>query len=127
MERDDYERMKRTVTAPELQPLFATAVRKRRGEMRRHGMGISSTRSTRVLKTVSENLGHKEVDDLLALIGTDDEYWTKMVSPALTVISQPVRQIGKLAGECLLARASGEFEAGQTIVLNPSLIVRAST
>ena len=38
-------------------------------EMRRHGMGISSTRSLKLLKAVAEEMGHKSADDLLALIG----------------------------------------------------------
>ena len=38
-------------------------------EMRRHGMGISSTRSLKLLKAVAEDMGHKSADDLLALIG----------------------------------------------------------
>ena len=39
-------------------------------EMRKHGMGISSSQSVKALKKVSEELGHKSPDDLLALIGT---------------------------------------------------------
>jgi GTP pyrophosphokinase len=39
-------------------------------EMRKHGMGISSARSAKALKAVSEALGHKDPDDLMALIGT---------------------------------------------------------
>jgi GTP pyrophosphokinase len=39
-------------------------------EMRRHGMGISSTRTMKALRVVAESMGHKDTDDLLALIGT---------------------------------------------------------
>jgi len=39
-------------------------------EMRKHGMGISTNQSVRAIKVVSEELGHKSPDDLLALIGT---------------------------------------------------------
>lgn len=39
-------------------------------EMRKHGMGISSTRSVKAIKTVSEALGHSNPDDLMALIGS---------------------------------------------------------
>jgi GTP pyrophosphokinase len=38
-------------------------------EMRRHGMGISSARSLKLLKAVAEEMGHKSADDLLALVG----------------------------------------------------------
>ena len=39
-------------------------------EMRKHGMGMSSSQMNKALKNVSEGLGHKSTDDLLALIGT---------------------------------------------------------
>jgi GTP pyrophosphokinase len=39
-------------------------------EMRKHGMGIASTRSVKAIKAVSEALGHSNPDDLMALIGS---------------------------------------------------------
>jgi GTP pyrophosphokinase len=39
-------------------------------EMRKHGAGVSSTRSLKAVRTVAESLGHKDPDDLMALIGT---------------------------------------------------------
>jgi GTP pyrophosphokinase len=39
-------------------------------EMRKHGTGISSTRSVKAIRAVAEALGHKDPDDLMALIGT---------------------------------------------------------
>ena len=42
-------------------------------EMRKHGMGISSAQSTRAIKSVAEQLGYKEADDMLVAIGTGKE------------------------------------------------------
>lgn len=42
-------------------------------EMRKHGIGISNTRSVRALKKVASDLGYKDSDDLLANLGTDHE------------------------------------------------------
>ena len=42
-------------------------------EMRKHGMGISSAQSMRAIKTVSENLGYNDPDDMLVNIGTNKE------------------------------------------------------
>jgi GTP pyrophosphokinase len=39
-------------------------------EMRKHGAGISAARSVKAIRAVSESLGHKDPDDLMALIGT---------------------------------------------------------
>ena len=42
-------------------------------EMRKHGIGISSAQSMRAIKTVSENLGYNDPDDMLVQIGTNKE------------------------------------------------------
>ena len=42
-------------------------------EMRKHGMGISSAQSMRAIKTVSENMGYNDPEDMLVQIGTNKE------------------------------------------------------
>lgn len=42
-------------------------------EMRKHGMGISNAQSTRAIKSVADQLGYKEADDMLVSIGTGKE------------------------------------------------------
>ena len=42
-------------------------------EVRKHGMGISNAQSTRAIKSVAEQLGYKEADDMLVAIGTGKE------------------------------------------------------
>jgi LacI family transcriptional regulator len=73
----------------------------------------------------SQELGLRLPEDL-ALVGTDDDQWTRMVRPAVTVVAQPVARIGLLAGECLVARSQGTAN-GQPIILAPTLLVRDSS
>lgn len=63
----------------------------------------------------------------VALVGTDDDIWTNMVTPEVTVVQQPVQRIGRLAGELLLSRSRGERGEAHRIVLLPTLIPRASS
>lgn len=41
--------------------------------MRKHGLGISNTRSERALRTVADHMGYKDADDMLVSIGTSKE------------------------------------------------------
>jgi LacI family transcriptional regulator len=63
----------------------------------------------------------------LALIGVDDDHWTRMVSPQVTVIQQPVAEIGRLAGDLLADRATNGTREPRQIILTPALLPRAST
>jgi len=67
----------------------------------------------------------------IALIGFDDFEWADCFEPRLTVIAQPVQEIGRKAADLLARRiAAGEEERKgmkpQTIRLKPTLIVRNS-
>ena len=42
-------------------------------EMRKHGVGISSAQSMRAMKTVAEQMGYRDSDDMLVQIGTGKE------------------------------------------------------
>ncbi len=63
----------------------------------------------------------------VALVGVDDDQWTRMVVPMVTVIRQPVTEMGALAAELLLSRGSASHLAPQHIVLDPQMLVRASS
>lgn len=65
--------------------------------------------------------------DNVGLAGTDDDVWTRMVTPAITVVQQPVRKMGRLAAQLLLARSEGTTTPTDHIVLQPTLIPRPST
>ncbi len=71
-------------------------------------------------------LGLRMPEDI-ALVGVDDDFWTQMVAPRVTVIQQPVAQLGSLAAELLLSRSAGSESAPQHLVLQPQLLVRASS
>jgi LacI family transcriptional regulator len=70
-------------------------------------------------------LGLRIPDDL-ALVGFDDLDWTTLVEPPVTVVSQPVTELGRAAGERLLARMGGEDGPARRIRLPARLIVRGS-
>ncbi len=65
-------------------------------------------------------------DDIL-LAGFDDQPWTRIVTPDITVIAQPTADIGRSAIELLLARIAQPEQAMRRIVLRGELITRAST
>lgn len=70
--------------------------------------------------------------DEIALVGVDDQEWTRMVSPAITVIRQPVSEIGRFAAQLLSSRAAnsstpGDTAPNQDIVLAPVLLPRGSS
>jgi LacI family transcriptional regulator len=62
----------------------------------------------------------------LALVGFDDLDWTTLIDPPLTVVSQPVTELGRVAGERLLRRIGGEDGPPRRIRLDTRLIVRGS-
>ncbi len=70
--------------------------------------------------------GLKMPDDL-SLIGFDDAEWATVTVPTLTVIAQPVLELGATAGRLLLARIRGEEGRPETVVLETRLIQREST
>lgn len=68
-----------------------------------------------------------QIPQQVGLLGVDDDQWTRMVSPQVSVIQQPVVEMGNLAGELLTARAIDKTAPAQAIVLRPTLLVRSST
>jgi len=62
----------------------------------------------------------------VALVGFDDLDWTTLVEPPVTVVSQPVAELGRTAGERLLRRLSGDRTPPRRIRLQARLIVRGS-
>ena len=70
-------------------------------------------------------LGLRIPDDL-ALVGFDDLDWTTLVQPPVTVVRQPVADLGRVAGERLLRRLDGDAGPPRRIRLDANLIVRGS-
>lgn len=69
----------------------------------------------------------KAVPDEVLLVGVDDDHWTTMVTPSVTVVAQPVEQIGRWAGQLLLARSRLDSFDNAKITLEPTLVVRNSS
>jgi LacI family transcriptional regulator len=64
----------------------------------------------------------------LSLVAFDDVPWMSMVSPAVTTVAQPALELGRTCARLLVDRLSGPVRPEpQTVRLQPSLLVRAST
>lgn len=63
----------------------------------------------------------------ISVMGFDDDPWTRMVTPAVTLISQPVAEMGNQAAERLLALADSATSEPTHQMLAPSLEIRGST
>lgn len=63
----------------------------------------------------------------VAVAGFDNEPWTELVGPGLTVIEQPVNAIGETAMELLFERLKTPDRPIRKIVLTGTCVVRGST
>lgn len=63
----------------------------------------------------------------VSIVGFDDLEWTTIVRPPLTVVAQPVYELGATAATRLLARIGGDDAPPRTCVLDTAFIVRGST
>jgi len=62
----------------------------------------------------------------LGIVGFDDMPWAASLRPALTVIAQPIEELGRVAARLLLDRLAGKHRPVKQVILPPKLIVRAS-
>ncbi|MBE0695594.1 MAG: substrate-binding domain-containing protein, partial [Anaerolineaceae bacterium] len=77
------------------------------------------------LQTIQE---HKlSVPGDIALLGFDDMPWAACLQPPLTVIAQPTYALGEAAAELLVDRIFNPNRPYRKLMLEASLIVRAST
>jgi DNA-binding LacI/PurR family transcriptional regulator len=63
----------------------------------------------------------------VSVIGFDDIRAAAFISPSLTTIRQPLREMGWMASEYLLGRLQGTEKYREQIVIYPELTVREST
>ncbi|HEX2974934.1 MAG TPA: LacI family DNA-binding transcriptional regulator, partial [Bacteroidales bacterium] len=70
-----------------------------------------------------------KIPDDISVIGFTNDFFSGIVEPALTTISQPVQEIGERAAELLLLQLNRKFTKwdSRNIILKTSLIVREST
>ena len=63
----------------------------------------------------------------VSVIGFDDIRAAAFISPSLTTVRQPLREMGWMASEYLLSRLQGVEKFREQIVIYPALTVREST
>lgn len=63
----------------------------------------------------------------ISVVGFDDILFSQMLEVPLTTVRQPVRQIGREAGERLLARIGKDQQEIGAFTFEPELVVRRST
>lgn len=79
-----------------------------------------------IVKAIND-MGIK-VPDELSLIGFDDLGLSEVVKPALSVITQPMEEIGRKAAELILSRINGDYHDFPSVVrLKTGFVLRDST
>ncbi len=66
------------------------------------------------------------VPDDISVMGVDDIQLASFISPRLTTIRQPLKEMGAIAASTLLKRIRGE-DVPQETILQPAVVVREST
>ena len=77
-----------------------------------------------IIKRLKINGWHLPGD--LAVVGWDDVVAARYISPGLTTVRQPIRDLGRLAAAQLHARIVGEPPAGSAQVLPTKVVLRSS-
>lgn len=77
-----------------------------------------------VLRAVRE--ASLRVPDDISLVAFDDADWTRVVTPAITVVSQPAQALGQRAGELLIGRIAGSDDLPQSELMPTTFIERES-
>lgn len=68
--------------------------------------------------------GGKVITKDVIIVGFDDSYWNEIYAPKLTVVSQPVKTMGKEAGKMIYRMIRGE--KNESIKLSTKLVIRES-
>ncbi len=77
-----------------------------------------------VMKEIKEK--GLEVGRDIAVVGFDDVSESSVTSPTLTTVSVSSRDIGRAAGEVILARMNGDNGSFKSSIFSPKLVVRES-
>jgi DNA-binding LacI/PurR family transcriptional regulator len=67
------------------------------------------------------------VPDDVSVVGVDDVPIASFSNPALTTVRQPLEEMGRIAARTLIERIENRSEFRPEIVIEPELIVRASS
>jgi len=97
-------------------------------EMRKHGMGISSAHSVKVIKKVSEELGHKTPDDLFAIIGMGRQSPRQVANKLLKeLVAQQQGSTEQVTPEKLMGISPTDSRVLDPIKAKPSKVIRKSS
>jgi len=77
------------------------------------------------LRAIAES-GRAVPDDVI-LASFDEMYWTDLIHPPLTTVSQPTYEMGRVAAELLAERIAGFSGPGRRRVLETAFQVRQSS
>ena len=88
-------------------------------EMRKHGIGISSARATRALKTVADHLGYNDADDMLVHLGTGKETPQHVANRLLKILVDKADDAETETGLGAGAMATGKLPPMITTVKPP--------
>lgn len=69
----------------------------------------------------------KQTPEDMAVAGFDNESWTELTGPGLTVIEQPIANIGRTAMQLLLERLEAPDAPVRKVVLGGRCVIRGST
>jgi LacI family transcriptional regulator len=67
------------------------------------------------------------VPEDVSVVGFDDIQGAAFHYPSLTTVHQPLRRMGEIAAETLIARIAGRSDVPQEIAVEPELVIREST
>jgi LacI family transcriptional regulator len=106
-------------------PLVAQALA---GPARRRPTAVVCATDLIALEVLAEcaRLG-LEVPRQVAVVGYDDLPFTRSAAVALSTVSQPQREMGRQAAELLLLEEDGDRHRHRKVVLQPELVIRASS
>ena len=76
---------------------------------------------------MAANEEKKKIPDDISIVGFDAMEWLRIVNPPLTIIEQPVRDMGRMAAEILIRRLRDDKDAPkQAITMSAKLNIGAS-
>ncbi len=86
---------------------------------------VNSLLAAGALQAIRER--NLRIPDEIALVTFDETTWATLVQPAITLIAQPIDEIGKTAAELLLQRITEPKRATRQVILKGQLLVRGSS
>jgi DNA-binding LacI/PurR family transcriptional regulator len=93
----------------------------------RRPTGVVALNDTMAIGAVQAGLGKGlAIGTELAVVGFDDSPMAEYLSPPLTTVRQPIREVGRKCVELLVARLKGKPLPEKRVLVKPELIVRAS-